>query len=208
MRKLSIAILFTLAALTANASPYDGLYGVPAYISHSNDAGQDEVKVLQGTGFLNLFELEGGSIVATLLNPHNGQWQAYQGKMQGNIAVLTSLYSLTNYGHKNLFTEQEIRLEFNTNSTGGLFSHTLIANPNRVISGNGRFEAIKAIKLTKVSNTAEGVREAMYIQPGQQFELIPLGPILQLVPKTSIAELRSIAREANPSHPRNGKDRV
>lgn len=52
------------------------------------------------------------------------------------------------------------------------------------------------------------VREAMYIQPGQQFELIPLGPILQLVPKTSIAELRSIARGANPSHHRDGKDRV
>ncbi len=157
MKNLSIAILLTLAALTTNASPYDGLYGVPAYISHSNDTGQDEVQVLQGTAFLNLFELEGSGMVATLLNPHNGQWQAYQGKIQDNIAVLTSLYSMTNYGHKNLFTAQEIRLEFNTHSTGGLFSHTLIANPNRVISGNGRFEAIKAVKLTKVSSTAGGV---------------------------------------------------
>lgn len=52
------------------------------------------------------------------------------------------------------------------------------------------------------------VREAMHIQPGQQFEFIPMGPILQLAPKTSIKELRGIARGANPTHYRDHKDRA
>ncbi len=52
------------------------------------------------------------------------------------------------------------------------------------------------------------VREAMQIQPGQQFEFIPMGSVLQLAPKTSIKELRGIARGANPSHYRDRKDRT
>lgn len=52
------------------------------------------------------------------------------------------------------------------------------------------------------------VREAMHIQPGQQFEFIPMGTILQLAPKTSIEELRGIARGANPSNYRDRKDRA
>lgn len=49
------------------------------------------------------------------------------------------------------------------------------------------------------------VREAMHIEPGQQFEFIPMGAIIQLTPKTSIKELRGIAVGANPE---DRKDRV
>jgi AbrB family looped-hinge helix DNA binding protein len=52
------------------------------------------------------------------------------------------------------------------------------------------------------------VREAMHIQPGQQFEFIPMGRVLQLAPKTTIKELRGIARGANPAHYRDRKDRA
>ncbi len=54
----------------------------------------------------------------------------------------------------------------------------------------------------------KALREAMHLQPGQQFELIPTGSIIQLVPKTSIKELRGIARGANPSYFRDRKDRA
>jgi len=54
----------------------------------------------------------------------------------------------------------------------------------------------------------KALREAMHLQPGEQFELIPTGSIIQLVPKTSIKELRGIARGANPSHFRYRKDRA
>jgi len=54
----------------------------------------------------------------------------------------------------------------------------------------------------------KALREAMHLQPGEQFELIPTGSIIQLVPKTSIKELRGIARGANPSHFRDRKDRA
>jgi AbrB family looped-hinge helix DNA binding protein len=50
------------------------------------------------------------------------------------------------------------------------------------------------------------LREAMNIQPGQQFELIPMGSIIQLVPKTSIKALRGIARGANPAQYRDRSD--
>jgi len=52
------------------------------------------------------------------------------------------------------------------------------------------------------------VRKAMHIQPGQQFEFIPMGQVLQLAPKTSIKQLRGIARGANPAHYRDRKDRA
>ena len=39
----------------------------------------------------------------------------------------------------------------------------------------------------------KAVREAMHLQPGQQFEMIPIGSVIQLVPKTTIKELRGIA---------------
>ncbi len=52
------------------------------------------------------------------------------------------------------------------------------------------------------------IREAMHIQPGQQFEFIPMGTVLQLAPKTSIEELRGIARGANPSDYRDRRDRA
>ncbi|MHB0926158.1 MAG: AbrB/MazE/SpoVT family DNA-binding domain-containing protein [Gallionellaceae bacterium] len=54
----------------------------------------------------------------------------------------------------------------------------------------------------------KALREAMHLQPGQQFELIPTGSVIQLVPKTSIKELRGIACGANPSHYRDRKDRA
>lgn len=44
----------------------------------------------------------------------------------------------------------------------------------------------------------KALREAMQLQPGQQFELIPMGNIIQMVPKTSIQSLRGLARGANP----------
>lgn len=52
------------------------------------------------------------------------------------------------------------------------------------------------------------VREAMQLQPGQQFEMIPMGSILQLVPKTSIKDLRGVARGTNPTKYRDRKDRI
>lgn len=54
----------------------------------------------------------------------------------------------------------------------------------------------------------KAVREAMQLQPGQQFELIPMGSILQLVPKTSIKNLRGVARGANPAQYRDRTDRT
>ncbi len=51
------------------------------------------------------------------------------------------------------------------------------------------------------------VRESMQLQPGQQFEMIAMGAIIQLVPKTSIKELRGVARGANPEQYRDRKDR-
>lgn len=54
----------------------------------------------------------------------------------------------------------------------------------------------------------KAVREAMQLQPGQQFELIPMGAILQLVPKTSIKNLRGVARGANPAQYRDRTDRT
>jgi len=53
----------------------------------------------------------------------------------------------------------------------------------------------------------KALRVAMQLQPGQQFELIPMGTIIQLVPKTSIKDLRGIARGANPAQYRDRKDR-
>ena len=54
----------------------------------------------------------------------------------------------------------------------------------------------------------EDLRVAMHLQPDQEFELIPVGAIIQLVPKTSIKQLRGIARGANPSQYRNQVDRI
>lgn len=51
------------------------------------------------------------------------------------------------------------------------------------------------------------VREAMHIQPGQQFEFIPMGSVIQLAPKTTIKQLRGIARGANTTQTRDRKDR-
>ncbi|MDX8386120.1 MAG: AbrB/MazE/SpoVT family DNA-binding domain-containing protein [Gallionella sp.] len=53
----------------------------------------------------------------------------------------------------------------------------------------------------------KALREAMQLQPGQQFELIPMGTIIQLVPKTSIKKLRGLARGANPVQYRDRTDR-
>jgi AbrB family looped-hinge helix DNA binding protein len=53
----------------------------------------------------------------------------------------------------------------------------------------------------------KAVREAMQIQPGQQFEFIPMGTVVQLTPKTSIKQLRGVARHANPENYRDHEDR-
>jgi hypothetical protein len=47
----------------------------------------------------------------------------------------------------------------------------------------------------------------MHLQPGQQFELIRTGEIIQMVPKTSIRELRGRARGATADGYRDRKDR-
>lgn len=52
----------------------------------------------------------------------------------------------------------------------------------------------------------KALREAMQLQPGQQFELIPMGNIIQMVPKTSIRSLRGLARGANPDGYRDRED--
>jgi AbrB family looped-hinge helix DNA binding protein len=53
----------------------------------------------------------------------------------------------------------------------------------------------------------KAIREAMQLQPGQQFELITMGSVIQLVPKTLIKQLRGIARGANPAQYRDRTDR-
>lgn len=53
----------------------------------------------------------------------------------------------------------------------------------------------------------KALREAMRLQPGQQFELIPVGNVIQMVPKVTVRELRGIARGANPDGYRDRKDR-
>jgi AbrB family looped-hinge helix DNA binding protein len=53
----------------------------------------------------------------------------------------------------------------------------------------------------------KSLREAMHLQPGQQFELIQTGEIIQLVPKTSIRELRGRARGSRTVGYRDRKDR-
>ena len=53
----------------------------------------------------------------------------------------------------------------------------------------------------------KSLREAMHLQPGQQFELIQIGEIIQMVPKTSIRELRGRARGARTEEYRDRKDR-
>ena len=52
------------------------------------------------------------------------------------------------------------------------------------------------------------LRVAMQLQPGQQFELIPMGTVIQMVPKTSIKQLRGVARGANPAKYRDRTDRT
>ena len=53
----------------------------------------------------------------------------------------------------------------------------------------------------------KALREAMQLRPGQQFELIPMESVIQMVTKTSIKELRGIARGANPAKYRDRTDR-
>jgi AbrB family looped-hinge helix DNA binding protein len=53
----------------------------------------------------------------------------------------------------------------------------------------------------------KSLREAMHLQPGQQFELIQTGEIIQMVPKTSIGELRGRARGARTEGYPDRKDR-
>jgi hypothetical protein len=48
----------------------------------------------------------------------------------------------------------------------------------------------------------------MHLQPEQQFKLIPTGSVIQIAPKTTIKELRGIARGANPAKYRDRKDRA
>lgn len=53
----------------------------------------------------------------------------------------------------------------------------------------------------------KSLREAMNLKPGQQFELIQNGDIIQMVPKTTIRELRGKARGAKTEGYRDRKDR-
>ena len=53
----------------------------------------------------------------------------------------------------------------------------------------------------------KALRETMHLQAGQQFELIPMGSVIQLVPKTSIESLRGIASGANTEQYRDRTDR-
>ena len=53
----------------------------------------------------------------------------------------------------------------------------------------------------------KALREAMQLKPGQQFELIPMGSVIQMVPQTSIKQLRGVARGANPGKYRDRTDR-
>jgi AbrB family looped-hinge helix DNA binding protein len=53
----------------------------------------------------------------------------------------------------------------------------------------------------------KSLREAMKLQPGQQFELIQTGEIIQMVPKVSIRDLRGRARGAKAADYRDRQDR-
>jgi len=54
----------------------------------------------------------------------------------------------------------------------------------------------------------KALRESMQLQPGQQFELIPIGRVIQLIPKTSILDLRGVAKGANPEQYHDRTDQV
>lgn len=45
------------------------------------------------------------------------------------------------------------------------------------------------------------LRESMHLQPGQEFELIPMGSIIQMVPKNSIEKLRAAIADGIASGP-------
>lgn len=53
----------------------------------------------------------------------------------------------------------------------------------------------------------KSLREDMKLQPGQQFELIRTGEIIQMVPLTSIHDLRGKARGASADGYRDRSDR-
>ena len=53
----------------------------------------------------------------------------------------------------------------------------------------------------------KSLREDMKLQPGQQFELIRMGEIIQMVPLTSIRDLRGKARGARADGYRDRSDR-
>lgn len=53
----------------------------------------------------------------------------------------------------------------------------------------------------------KALRESMQLKAGQQFELIPMGAIIQLIPKTTINALRGIARGANSEQYRDTTER-
>ena len=54
----------------------------------------------------------------------------------------------------------------------------------------------------------KALREAMHLQPGQQFELLRMGDIIQMVPRIGISDIRGIARGANPENYRDHDDRA
>jgi len=52
------------------------------------------------------------------------------------------------------------------------------------------------------------LREAMHLYPGQKFELIPMGSVIQMVPKKSIEELKSSIAEGITSGQERPADEV
>jgi bifunctional DNA-binding transcriptional regulator/antitoxin component of YhaV-PrlF toxin-antitoxin module len=54
----------------------------------------------------------------------------------------------------------------------------------------------------------EELRKSMHLQPGQEFELIPMGSSIQMVPKNAIDTLRSAIAEGIASGPGIPADEV
>lgn len=54
----------------------------------------------------------------------------------------------------------------------------------------------------------KAVREALHLQAGQRFAVIPKGDIISLVPMPELAEMRGIAQGADTSNIRDRTDRL
>ncbi len=137
------------------------------------------------------------------------------------ISTLESLSAVIQYAHTVMRIETknpgvaevyftEIRFEKTTNITIGVrgLRHLCSIGMRNCVAHERRKMNTATLSSKFQLSLPKALRESMHLQPGQQFELIPMGSIIQMVPKTSIKELRGIARGANSSKYRDRTDRT